>query len=629
MFVVGTAGHVDHGKSTLVYRLTGMDPDRLAEEKLRGMTIDLGFAWLTLPSGREVSIVDVPGHERFVRNMLAGVGGIDVALLVVAADEGMMPQTREHLAIIDLLGIRHGLVAVTKIDMVEADWLELATDDIRQEMAGTVMEGAPLLPVSSSTGAGLAELKATLDAMLDGIRPHAPAGSPRLPIDRVFTLSGHGTVVTGTLLDGALRAGEEIEVLPAGLHSRVRSLQTHRQRVDVAQPGSRVAANLVGLTVDQLHRGDTLCRPGALQPTSTIDVSLRLLAVADQPLASGDEVLFYSGAAEIPAGVRILNGSSIVPEQTGAAQLRLAQPAVLRRGDRFIVRRPSPPETIGGGEVLDPQARRARRGTASVVLGGDLDGRALLEEVLRSRRLWSIAELAERLQQPPTSVMAGVQELQRAGSAVVAGEAVASSQGWQGLTVAVGRVLAAFHAAQPLRSGMPREELRERLGIAPAIWPAVAARLLADGALVEQGALVRQPGFQPHLSPAQQQRADSILAALAASGYSPPSLSELAVNGSGDTDLLAYLVEQRQITRLNDQLAYPSAVYREMVERVVAALEHGPQTVAQVRDLLQISRRYSLALLEHLDVQRVTRRNGDERTLLRRPEWMAVTQAGA
>jgi selenocysteine-specific elongation factor len=629
MFVVGTAGHVDHGKSTLVYRLTGMDPDRLAEEKLRGMTIDLGFAWLALPSGREVSIVDVPGHERFVRNMLAGVGGIDVALLVVAADEGMMPQTREHLAIIDLLGIRNGLVAVTKVDMVEADWLELAIDDIRQELAGTVLEGAPLLPVSNLSGAGLDELKATLDALLEDITPHAPAGSPRLPIDRVFTLSGHGTIVTGTLLDGELRVGEEVDILPAGLRSRVRSLQTHRQRVDVARPGSRVAANLVGLTVDEVRRGDVLCRPGALQPTSTLDVSLRLLAVAGQPLASGDEVLFYSGAAEIPAGVRILNGSSIAPEQTGAAQLRLAQPAALRRGDRFIVRRPSPPETIGGGQVLDPQARRTRRGTASVVLSSELDGRAVLEEVLRSRRLWGLTELAERLQQPPAEVQQGIQELQRAGSAIIAGEAAASVQGWQALTATVQRVLGSFHAAQPLRSGMPREELRERLGVAPAIWPAVAARLLADGALTEQGALVRQSDFLPHLSPAQQRRADSILASLAAGGYSPPSLSDLAVNGPGDSDLLAYLVEQRQITRLNDQLAYPSAVYREMVERVVTALEHGPQTVAQVRDLLDISRRYSLALLEHLDVQRITRRNGDERTLLRRPEWPAATPARA
>jgi len=518
---------------------------------------------------------------------------------------------------------------VTKIDMVEADWLELASDDIRQELAGTVLEGAPLLPVSSVSGAGLAELLATLDALLADIAPHAASGSPRLPIDRVFTLSGHGTVVTGTLLDGALRVGEEIEVLPAGLRSRVRSLQTHRQRVDTAQPGSRVAANLVGLTVDQLRRGDILCRPGALQPTSTIDVSLRLLAVAGQPLLSGDEVLFYSGAAEIPATVRVLNDHSIAPEQTGAAQLRLAQPAVLRRGDRFIVRRPSPAQTIGGGEVLDPQARRARRGKATVVLGSDLDAAALLEEVLRSRRLWDSAELAERLQLPLGEIAGALQALQQAGSAIIAGEAVAASEGWQALTGSTQRVLTAYHNAQPLRMGMPREELRERLGIAPALWPAVAAHLIADGVLAEQGGLVHAPHFQPHLSAAQQRQADSILTALAAAGYSPPALSDLTGTGTDSTDIMAFLVEQRQVVRLNDQVAYPSAVYREMVERVVRALEGGPLTVAQVRDLLAISRRYSLALLEHLDLQRVTRRIGDERTLLRRPDWLAAAPVKA
>jgi selenocysteine-specific elongation factor len=626
MFVVGTAGHVDHGKSTLVYRLTGMDPDRLAEEKLRGMTIDLGFAWLELPSGREVSIVDVPGHERFIRNMLAGVGGIDVALLVVAADEGMMPQTREHLAIVDLLGIRHGLVALTKADLVDEEWLALVAADVRQELAGTVLAGAPLLPVSAVTGAGLDELKAALDTVLTDIAPHRSSGAPRLPVDRVFTLSGHGTVVTGTLLDGDLRVGEEVVVLPAGLRSRVRSLQTHRQRVEVAQPGSRVAANLVGLPVDQLRRGDIVCRPGALQPTTIIDVAIRLLAIAGQPLTSGDEVLFYSGAAEIPAMVRILNGSSIAPEQTGAAQLRLAHPAALRRGDRFIVRRPSPAETIGGGEVLDPQARRARRGKASVVLTGDLDAREVLEAVLGSRRLWAMTELAERLQQPVGVVSKGVQDLERDGLAVVAGDAVAGQAGWHAVSAAAQRELASYHREQPLRAGMPREELRERLAVAPALWPGIVQRWNADGLLVEVGGLVRAPGFAAHLSAAQEERVAAILAALAAGGYSPPSLGEIAGGGAEDDALVAYLVEQHRLVRLNEQVAYPTATYREMAERVIVALAGGPQTVAQVRDLLTISRRYSLALLEYLDLQRITRRSGDERSLLRRPDWLATTE---
>ena len=627
MFVVGTAGHVDHGKSTLVHALTGMDPDRLAEEKARGMTIDLGFAWLPLDDGREVSIVDVPGHERFVKNMLAGVGGIDVALLVIAADEGVMPQTREHLAIVDLLGIPRGLVALTKCDLVEDDWLELVADEVRQELAGTILADAALVPISATTGEGLAELKTHLAALLDEARPRPASGLPRLPIDRVFTLSGHGTVVTGTLIDGTLRAGDEVEILPSGLRTRVRSLQTHRQRVTEATAGSRVAANLVGLTVEQLQRGDVLCGPSWLHPTTAVDVSLRLLPSADKPLRAADEVLLYIGAAEVPATVRPLDGPALEPGQHGPVHLRLAHPAVVQRGDRFIIRRPSPAETIGGGEVLDPHARRGRRGRGGFVLEGELEGPDLLAEVLRTRRLWAIGDLAARIQQPAERTAEELRVLEMDGRAIVLRGVAMGTTEWRGLAAAVRDILAAYHAVQPLRAGMPREELRERLGVAPALWPVVADRLLLAGVMAEHSALAHLPDFRPRLSAQQEQRTLTIMAAVAAGGFSPPSLGD--VTDESDAPLLAHLIEQGALVRLNEQLAYPSDTYRAIVARIVAAFDAGPVTVASVRDLLGVSRRYALALLEHLDMQRVTRRSGDERTLLRRPDWLAITPASS
>ncbi|HET9015491.1 MAG TPA: selenocysteine-specific translation elongation factor, partial [Thermomicrobiaceae bacterium] len=306
-YVIGTAGHVDHGKSTLVRALTGIDPDRLREEKERSMTIDLGFAWLTLPSGREVSIVDVPGHERFIKNMLAGVGGIDAALLVVAADEGPMPQTDEHLAILDLLGVSRGLVVLTKVDAVDADWRDLVVEETREKLVGTTLEDAPIVPVSSLTGEGLDDLRAAIDAMLDRVPPHREAGRPRLPIDRVFSVAGFGTVVTGTLLDGPLQLGQEVEVLPAGRRGRVRGLQSHRTREERANPGSRTAVNLSGIAVEELRRGDVLTTPGWLTPTRLLDARVRLVPDSPVPLEQNDEVDLFIGSAETTARVTLLD----------------------------------------------------------------------------------------------------------------------------------------------------------------------------------------------------------------------------------------------------------------------------------------------------------------------------------
>ena len=320
MFVLGTAGHIDHGKSVLVRALTGIDPDRLREEKERGMTIDLGFAWLKLPSGQEVGIVDVPGHERLVRNMLAGVGGIDLALLIVAANEGVMPQTREHLAILDLLGIKRGIAVITKKDLVDDDWLSLVKAEVEELLAPTTLSQAPIVAVSALTREGLSDLVSTIDMLLGSIEPKKDIGRPRLPVDRVFTIAGSGTIVTGTLIDGALTVGQEVEIAPPGLRSRIRGLQTHKARVDVATPGSRVGANLVGIATSQLHRGDVLTKPDWLIPTKALTAQLRLLPYLRHPLLHNATVNFHIGSAQTVARIHLLEKQELRPNETGWAQ---------------------------------------------------------------------------------------------------------------------------------------------------------------------------------------------------------------------------------------------------------------------------------------------------------------------
>jgi selenocysteine-specific elongation factor len=355
MRVIGTAGHVDHGKSTLIEALTGMNPDRLKEERERQMTIDLGFAWMELPSGEQVGIVDVPGHRDFIENMLAGVGGIDAALFVVAADEGVMPQTREHLAILDILQIRAGLVALTKIDLIDdPDWLDLVEEDVRQVLVGTVLEDVPVVRVSAKNGTGTSELLDILDEVLAERPPRQDLGRPRLPVDRVFSIAGFGTVVTGTLSDGHLQIGEEVEILPNGTQGRIRGLQTHKQKEDLALPGSRTAVNISGVTLEEIRRGDVVAHRGDYQPTRRMDVKFRLLKDASLALKHNTEVKLFVGAAEVLARVRTLGSEVINPGEPGWLQLEMKAPVVVMRGDHYILRRPSPGETMGGGTIIDP-----------------------------------------------------------------------------------------------------------------------------------------------------------------------------------------------------------------------------------------------------------------------------------
>ncbi|MCX7624050.1 MAG: selenocysteine-specific translation elongation factor [Thermomicrobium sp.] len=621
-YVIGTAGHVDHGKSTLVKALTGIDPDRLREEKEREMTIDLGFAWLTLPSGRRLSIVDVPGHERFIKNMLAGVGGFDAALLIVAADEGPMPQTREHLAILDLLEIRYGIVVLTKRDLVDADWLELVTVEVEELLRGTVLEGARIVPVSAVTGEGLDELVQTIDQLLETVPTHAGHGRPRLAIDRVFTMPGFGTIVTGTLRDGFLEIGQEVEILPRRLRARIRGLQSHRTKVERAAPGSRTAVNLSGVEVEEIERGDVLTVPGWLEPTTLLDAKLRLVADAPAPLEQNDEVDFFIGTSETLARVTLLDAERLEPGQSGWVQIRLQHPIVALRGDRFILRRPSPSATLAGGVVVDTHPRRHRRFRPDVIRGLEAlasgDPEAILLHVLESG-LYEWRELLQRSNLEESAATRAVHRLIAQGR-LVALDTTGDSLGLttvlvrrdvvERLQAQLLRALAEYHARFPLRRGLPREMARSRLGLTQRPFDLLVRRLASEGVLVEDGEVLRTPEHRIRLSPEQEERARAYEAALRREPFAPPAPADFGL----DPELVQALADLGRVVRITDEVVFAPDAWQEIRERVLALIDaNGSVTLAQVRDALGTSRKYAQALLEYLDQQRVTRRVGDAR----------------
>jgi selenocysteine-specific elongation factor len=645
MHVIGTAGHVDHGKSTLVHALTGIDPDRLREEKEREMTIDLGFAWLTLSSlsdappgtaGEQVGVIDVPGHIDFIKNMLAGVGGIDAALFVVAADEGVMPQTREHLVILDLLQVPGGVVALTKTDAItEEGWLDLVQADLRETLRGTCLERAAIVPVSARTGAGLPALKQALTDVLAQVPPRRDKGLPRLPIDRVFTVAGFGTVVTGTLNDGQFRIGDEIEIVPGGLKARIRGMQTHKKTVETGLPGSRLAVNLTGVHPDEMRRGMVLARPGTVQPTTLIDVRLRLVKgdAGQPPVRHGQMADFFSGAAEVPARVRLLDAEQLRQGGHGWVQLVLAEPVAVAPGDHFILRQPSPSLTLGGGTVANPHPRRRwRRFQSDVIAQLETLARGTPEDLvlhaLATQEPASLKAIAEASGLDAATAEPVLAEMIAGGQIIPLGmiqpplirsiTPVISAGGWRTLSARMAETLADYHVQYPLRPGIAREELKSRVqGRArwsPKLFNELVTRGLAEGALAETGDTLCRPGFRIAFNAAQQAKADALLAAFRRQPFTPPSMAESVAQT--DVDLVSALMYQGLLVRLSDDVLLLRETYDEMVRRIIAFIkEHGSMTVAQVRDEFNTSRKYALALMERLDEQKITRRVGDERVL--------------
>ncbi len=620
MRVIGTAGHVDHGKSTLVQALTGTHPDRLKEEREREMTIDLGFAWLTLPGGEAVGIVDVPGHVDFIENMLAGVGSLDAALFVIAADEGVMPQTREHLAILDLLKIPAGVVALTKIDLVDDDWLELIQLDVQEALRGTVLSSAPIVPVSARSGRGIPALLDVLDHIIQQRPPRPDRGRPRHAIDRVFSVAGFGTVVTGTLIDGSLRVGDEVAIVPQQLPARIRGLQTHKTKIEVAVPGSRVAINLSGIELNDVRRGNVITTPGWLSATLLIDAQLEHLPGSPRPLAHNAEVKFFHGAAEVSAHVRLLNDEQLAPGHTGWVQLALREPLPLLKGDRFIVRLPSPSITLGGGVVIDPHpGRRHRRFRPDVIARLETLARGtpdeLLLKVLEASGPIASADLFKRASLSGAEAQTALHELLATQQArQLKTDLYLSTSAWAALCRKIEAALRAYHAANPLKPGMPREELKSRLGLDTKIFNVICEQAQQDNVLVAAGSVLHAPDFAIAFKPAQQQAIAALIAQFKAAPWNTP-LPKDAEHLVG-VDVLAALIELGQLIKLSDDVLLLAETYRSGVEQIrVYLIEHQTITVAQVRDLFNTSRKYALALMEHLDAQGITKRSGDERVL--------------
>jgi len=637
MHVIGTAGHVDHGKSTLVQALSGIDPDRLQEEKERGMTIDLGFAWLTLPSGEAVGIVDVPGHADFIKNMLAGVGSVDAAMLVVAADEGVMPQTREHLDILDLLNVERGLVALTKIDMVDdADWLDLVEADLSETLTGTALEDAPILRVSAVSGQGIPELRAALDRLLQQTPDRADKGRPRLFVDRVFTVSGFGTVVTGTLIDGTFSVGQEVEVLPSGLKSRIRGLQSHKKSVEQAVPGSRVAINLTNVSKADINRGDVVTLPGWLESSRLIDTRLRCLGDAPRPLKHNQQVDVFTGAIEASAHLRLLGSREVAPGEEAWVQLRLERHIPVVKGDHFIIRQPSPSQTIGGGVVVDPLPRRRHRrfraellkrletlahGTPEDLLRDTLDrlgpvqvkvlaGQSPLPEAQLASVLNALLESGEVFQIPRIDSPDAIANVR------VSKTIVASKAGWRNQLELLRHHLTAYHQRNPLKQGMPKGELMSRAKLETGLFNKIVGQAAAEGVLRAAGTSLWLAEHTPQFSADQRRAMDNLLAAFAKNPYTTPSYKESLAALGHNEDLLNAMIDNGTLLRLSqDVLLLPETFEGFVAWLKTFAAENGSVTVAQVRDAINTSRKYALALLEYTDSRGITRRVGDERKL--------------
>ncbi len=626
--VVGTAGHIDHGKTALVKALTGIDTDRLPEEKARGITIDLGFAYIEEADGLTIEVIDVPGHERFVKNMLAGVGGIDLALLVIAADEGVMPQTREHLAICQLLRIKSGLVALTKADLVEEEWLELVSDDVRQLVRGTFLAGCPVIPVSSKTGRGLPELRRALSTLARNAAPKATDQLVRLPVDRVFTVKGFGTVVTGTLTAGSLAVDDRVEVYPRRLQAKVRGLQVHGRPVQAARAGQRTAINLQGVERASVERGDVVGPPGALVATLLMDATLELLADAPRPLKSRDRVRVHVGTSEVMARILLLDGPELEPGSEAYARFRLESSLVALPGDRYVIRSYSPMVTIGGGMVLDIVPPRFKRKTPQLLAHLRLLKAGAPEEVVEEHLRQAgppglrLGELGGRTPFGPDRVRALLESLRESGRiAAVDRDWFVHVTAQSELRSRIARVLESFHAQNPLRSGISREELRVRTGaMDERIFDHVLRALEAEGTVKSARDKVRLATHQVRLSPEQQRLVERLEAEFRAAAAAPPSpeeaLAKAGLAGSEDHELFQLLVEDRRLVRVKESLFFHAEALRGIENKLVGYLREKKEiTPGDAKDLLGVSRKYAIPLLEYFDGQRLTVRVGDRRVL--------------
>ena len=629
--VLGTAGHIDHGKSALIKALTGTDPDRLAQEKERGITIELGFARLELPSGRQMGVVDVPGHERFVRQMVAGATGIDVVLLVIAADDGVMPQTREHLAIIDLLGIDRGVVALSKSDLADDDWIALVTDDIDRLLTGTSIEGAPVVPCSAKTGDGLPDLLAALDSLAEETSGSHQASLPmRLPVDRVFTIAGAGTVVTGTMWSGSTRRDDSVQVYPSGAQGRVRGVQVHGESVDVAHAGQRVAINVASLDRDEISRGDIVAAPDSLTVTDRFDARFTFLGFpgSEKVFESGTRVHVHHGTREVLGRVLFMETDRLAAGESGFVQVRLEEPLAPRYEDRFIVRSYSPVYTIGGGVILDVMPLRRttlrphERELLDALLAHDLSAASVGLLAARSVPMTS-AQVAAAIGVPRAQV---ADELNQADleRLKVGGEThFVTTEVLDGLVERIESGLRAFHDEQPKATGIAASALKDRVDkrLEPKLFDALVDVAAERGVAKADGAEIRHPESSVSALAEEEAALDRLLPAISEQGLTPSTMSELATGIDIDADVvrraLTKLALDGRVVRLGSEMHFSAEAIDGARETLSACLSahSGGATAAELRDALGVSRKYAIPLLEYFDAQGLTRRDDDLRFL--------------
>ena len=628
MYVIGTAGHVDHGKSTLISSLTGINPDRLKEEKERQMTIDLGFAWFTLPSGEEVGIVDVPGHRDFIENMLAGVGGIDAVLFVVAADEGIMPQSREHLDILKLLGIKLGLIVLTKIDLIDNnEWLNLVETDIRELVKNSFLEEAPIVKVSAVKKTGLKELSNSIDTLLKQSAPKEDNHKPRLPIDRIFSLKGFGTIVTGTLLDGSFKIGDQVEVLPFGIKSRIRGLQNHKKKQRIAKPGSRTAINLVGVEVNQLQRGGVVCLPGQLRSTYRIDVEIYLLENRSAKIKHDDRLKIFIGSSQSMARARVIGQKEINSGETGWLQLEFEKEVVVKNNDRFIIRRPSPAITIGGGHVINAHpVRRHKRFSRKVIdrykslSSGSIHDLILVQ--LSDLKISTLSQLIEKSETEEELAMLTVEQLIQTGQIVLfegqdglkAASWLVTKRKWLDLSGKLMKIIGDYHKKHPLREGIRNEDIPNLIGVSRKIVSLITGKMQLEGIIRSSGAYLMLDTHQVIFSGDQLDHIRQLENVFSESPYLTPSINE-CIKIVGEEVYYA-LISRGKIVEVTRNVVFDKNDLDQIIQETRSLLRNGHEiSASEFRDYFNTTRKYAIALLEYLDEKGITERIGDLRVL--------------
>jgi len=629
--ILGTAGHIDHGKTSLIKAITGIDTDRLKEEKLRGITIELGFASIDLPGGQHIGIVDVPGHEKFVKNMVAGATGIDIVVMVIAADEGIMPQTREHMEICTLLGIKHGLVALTKLDLVDEEWLELATDDVKEFTRKTFLEDAPVIPLSSATGQGISDFIKILDEISLKIPQRSQTGLFRLPVDRIFSMKGFGTVITGTLIAGSVRVGDTVMIYPSLITSKVRGIQVHNKSQSTAEAGMRTAINFQGIEKASINRGDVVAYPGSLQSSYMLDVSFHFLQSNEKPIKTRTRVRFHAGTSEVLGNLILLDRDELVPGDTSIAQLRLDSPISLVKDDRFVIRSYSPIRTIGGGQILNPIPRKHKRFKSEIVKElNDLIDQSPDEIIsyhlnesgysgISLSHLKVMTNLSEKLLKTSMQSLLSKKIIFQADKE---NKIYIHINALIKLEKDILDILSKYHQANPLKAGMPKEELKSRLPayIGLKLSNLVLAQMIKDKSIIQEGDIIRLKDHKVSLKVDQAKIRKKILDIYKENGLQPPYFKEVVKNLNIDSklakDVLLHLVDEKFIIKVKEDLYFDAESVKSLKNRLLDFLKANNEiTTPQFKDMTGASRKYVIPLLEYLDSNNITIRIGDIRRL--------------